>query len=186
MQEAAAGDGPEQEAQWIRRMAEGDREAFERLFHAYQRRVFAYIWRLLNDTPLAEELTNDVLVEVWKGAKRFRGQGKPSSWIFGIAHHKVLDQMRRRRPRTAGIEEMFRMADPAEGPEAQALRQDERAALQAALARLSPEHREVLELTFYQGCSVEEIARITDCPPNTVKTRMFYARKKLREMLEKP
>ncbi len=173
----------QREAVWIRQVAGGDRVAFENLFRAYQARVFHYITRLLADRAAAEELTNDVLVEVWKSAGRYRGQSRLSSWVFGIAHHKVLNEWRRTRPKTVEASEAHSLADPAQSPETRALQESDRASIQAALGELSLEHREVMELTFYQQRSCEEIAEIVHCPVNTVKTRMFHARKKLRDLL---
>jgi|SRR6185295_2873314 len=174
----------DQDAIWIRKIAEGDRACFEELFHAYQRRVFGYVFRLLGDVSQAEEVTGDVLFEVWKGAGRFGGRSRVSTWIFGIAHHKVIDELRRRKPEEVDIEDHRGLVDPQHGPESDVIQADQRVRLQARLARLTPEHREVIELTFFQGCTVEEIAGILQCPANTVKTRMFYARNKLREILK--
>jgi RNA polymerase sigma-70 factor (ECF subfamily) len=174
----------DQEMVWIQKIASGDRTAFEELFHAYKRRLFGYAFRIMGDASDAEELTSDVLVEVWKGAARFGGRSRVSTWIFGIAHHKVVDELRRRRPRELDIDSQQDLVHPDESPERAALRKDEHANLRAKLTGLSPEHREVIELAFFQGYSVEEIAAIVQCPPATVKTRMFYARKKLREILD--
>ena len=83
MQPDEAVTGAESEALWLRRIASGDRRAFEQLYHAYQRRVAAYLFRLLGDADAVGEVTNDVMVTVWKEAKRFEGRSKPSTWIFG-------------------------------------------------------------------------------------------------------
>ena len=172
-----------EEASLIRSIAQGDREAFERLYFAYQRRLFGYLFRTLGETGAAEELVNDVMFEVWKSAGRYRGESKPSTWILGIAHHRMLNHLRRQRPAPADTAELQHKADPGEQPEQAALRHQEEDFVHRALDRLPPPHREVVELTFYQGCSYEEIAAIAGCPVNTVKTRMFHAKKKLREIL---
>ena len=173
----------DQETIWIRNIASGDRASFEELFRAYHRRVFGYIFRMLGDASRAEEITSDVLFEIWKGAERFGGRSRVSTWIFGIAHHKVVDELRRRRIETTPVVPND-FADPNENPESGAVRENQRERLRATLGQLTPEHREVIELAFFQDRSVEEIAGIMRCPPSTVKTRMFYARKKLREILE--
>lgn len=178
----------QEEALWLRQIAAGDRDAFEKLYRTCQGRLFGYLFRVAQDRGAAEELTNDVMLEVWKSAGRFRGESKVSTWIFGIAHHRVLNYLRQRRPETVDMDAMSAMsavADPAEGPEQDAMRRDLRANIGAALRRLPPEQREIVELTFYQGCSYEEISAIARCPVNTVKTRMFHAKRKLQEILER-
>jgi RNA polymerase sigma-70 factor (ECF subfamily) len=173
----------DQETVWIRKIASGDRAAFEALFHAYKRRLLGYLYRMTGDATRAEELVSDVLVEVWKSAGRFQERSSVSTWIFGIAHHKAVDELRRRAGKGTAVEVPEDLADAAETPERTAILGDRNARLRAVLQQLTPEHREVLELAFFQGRLVEEIAGILSCPVNTVKTRMFYARKKLRELL---
>ncbi|MSV35530.1 MAG: sigma-70 family RNA polymerase sigma factor [Bryobacterales bacterium] len=85
------------EATLLRGVAAGDRGAFEELYFSYQKRLFGYLYRVLGESGVAEELVNDVMVEVWKSAGRFRGDSKPATWIFGIAHHRLLNHLRRRR-----------------------------------------------------------------------------------------
>ncbi len=171
------------EADLVAAISGGDREAFAELFRGYEQRLFRYFARLLGDAPAAEELVSDVMLEVWKGAARFRGGAKVSTWIFGIAHHKAIDELRRRRPGREGLGEAARLADPRPDPQAAAVGRGLRAQLRAALAALSPAHREVLELTFYQGLALKEISAVLRCPLNTVKTRLFYARRQLAPIL---
>ena len=173
----------DQETVWIRKIASGDRAAFEELFLAYKRRLLGYLYRMTGDAARAEELASDVLVEVWKSAGRFQARSSVSTWIFGIAHHKAVDELRRRSGQGTSVEVPEDLVDSAESPERAAIVDDRNIRLRAVLQQLTPEHREVLELTFFQGRLVEEIAGILSCPVNTVKTRMFYARKKLRELL---
>jgi len=169
--------------QRIRDIAKGDRAAFETFYQAYQKRLFHYLYVMVRGVDVAEELTNDVMLEVWKGAGRFRGQSKPSTWLFGIAHHKALNELRRKRPRLEPLHISHKMPDPALGPEAASVRDSERAGVWRAVSSLSPEHREVVELTFYHQATYREIARIVSCPVNTIKTRMFYAKRHLRTLL---
>ncbi len=174
---------PEQEASWITRIGRGDREAFEELFRAYRARLFGYLFRRIGDANLAEELVSDVLLEVWRGAKQYRGESRPSTWIFGIAHHKAMSAHRKRPPESVELDAAAQVADPGQGPEEAAAGEQRRRRLREAIRRLSPDHREVIDLTFFQGCSYTEIARIMKCPVATVKTRMFYARKKLLDIV---
>ena len=164
-------------------VARGDRRSFERLYADYAPRVFRFAFRLSRDQGKAEEVTNDVMLEVWKSAASYQRRSAPSTWIFGIARHRTLNALRGRTLYIGGSEEAADVADGAPSPEARidGGRIGER--LQAALAQLSPEHREGIELTFVEGVSYREIAEIAHCPENTVKTRMFYAKKKLAPLL---
>lgn len=168
----------------IGRVAAGDIEAFKRLHGAYRRRLFAYAMKMLEDAGAAEELCNDVLLDVWRQAGQFRGRSKLSTWVFGIAHNKALNALRKSsRGADVALEHAASSPDGRPGPEDEAERRDTRERLEAALAKLPREQREVVELTFYHGFSYEEIAQIINCPPGTVKTRMFHAKQKLRGWL---
>jgi RNA polymerase sigma-70 factor, ECF subfamily len=173
------------EAQWVSQTANGDRAAFERLFHAYEHRLYRYVLGMVRDPRTAEEVTGDVLLEVWKSAGKFRGQSKVSTWIFGIAHHKAVDALRRHVPEHVELGTLTQRPDVARGPEETALATSDRRAVSAALEELTPEHRAVIELTFLNGYSQAEIAAIVRCPINTVKTRVFYAKQQLRRILER-
>lgn len=168
-----------QEAVWIERLADGDRNAFEAIFRAYQCRLMSYLFQFLGSRDAAEEVFNDVMLAVWKGASRFRGSSKPSTWIFGIARHKALNRLGRdRKIEGVDIESAPEKADPHPDAEKRLVSRD---LVKRALERLSPDHREVIELTYFSGLSYSEIAEITGCPVNTIKTRMFYARRQLKE-----
>lgn len=184
-QPASIRDEAEPDLVLIRQIAAGYRDAFEKLYQAYAPRLFRYLFSVAGDSNTAEELTNDVMVAAWKAAAQFRGEAKVSTWLFGIAHHKALNELRRRRPVTVEIEKAGVLAAQDTGPEVAVRRADIEGKVRSALQQLSPEHREVVDLTFYQGFSYQEIAAIIQCPVNTVKTRMFYARKKLQDILEK-
>ncbi len=165
----------------IAQIARGDRFAFERLFRAYEVRLYRYLLAMLHVREQAEELVNDVMVEVWRGAPKFRNESKPSTWLFGIAYHKAIDALRKRKPAPAELRTIAAVPDPKPDPEERAMTAALRADLDAALRSLSPEHRAVIELALTQGYSYQQISEIAGCPVNTVKTRMFHARKYLRE-----
>lgn len=167
----------------IRRVADGDREAFRALFEAYQQPVFRYLVRLMRDEAVARELTNDVMIEVWKGAARFEGRAKLRTWIFGIAHNKGVDVLRKRSELPWDEKAAESLVDDGPSPHEMAAQGDLRRLVLGLLDRLSPEHRAVIQLTYYEGLSVREIAQTVDCPEATVKTRMFYARKQLKALL---
>lgn len=163
------------EQQLLRGIASGDQQAFRTLYAGYQRRLFVYFVKMIRDEGRAEELTNDVMWEVWKGAQGYQGRSASSTWIFGIAHHKAMDELRRRGPQMMEEEVLDRVADPAEGAVEAVEKRDVAQTMKLALEKLSAEHREVLELTYYQNFSVQEIAEALGIPEGTVKTRMFYA-----------
>lgn len=169
------------DAALLARIATGDEDAFAALYRSYQKRLFGYLFRLVRDASAAEELVDDVLLDVWRGASRFRGASRVSTWIFGIAHHKAVNVLRRKIPLEE--EPAVALADPSESIEATLGREDLRERLAASLTSLSPAHREVVELTLTEGFSVDEIAAIVGIPAGTVKTRMFHARRALRTLL---
>lgn len=168
----------------VARIAAGDRQAFELLFNRYGERVFRYAQRLISDVTKAEEVTNDVMLEVWKTAARFENRSKVSTWILGITRHCALNAVRRKQLDTVDVDSAPPIAD-ADQPSA-ALELDRstlKERLREALTELSADHRDVIELTFFHGCTYQEIADIVGCPENTVKTRMFHAKKQLQGIL---
>lgn len=154
-----------------------DRQAFARLYGIYHPKLHGYLRRVLPNPDIAEELVDDVMFVVWKDARKFRGQSAVSSWIFGIAYRKAMTAMRKESryhaPLDHGVD-----ADtvPAAAPVDVEL-------IRKGLEQLSSDHRQVIELTYFCGFSYQEIAEIAQCPVNTVKTRMFHARRRLRYLL---
>lgn len=170
----------QQQLALVERIGQGDRAAFEQLFRAYGERVFRYAYRLISNQTKAEEVTNDVMLEVWKSAPSFAGRSKVSTWILGITRHVTLNAVRRKEFDTVDIDETPEVADEQmRGAAAERDRSTVRGELVNAISKLSPEHRDVVELTFFHGCSYQEIAEIVGCPANTVKTRMHHAKKLL-------
>lgn len=174
------------ESALIERVANADREAFRELYALYHKRLFAYLLKLLSARETVEEVFNDVMFEIWRQAGNFRREAKVATWIFGIAHHKAMNALRSRgKTIFVELEEAGEAQAETDDPQAVAERSDVGQKIRAALKRLSVEHRAVVELTFYHGFSYAEIAQIVNCPLNTVKTRMFHARRQLRELLSK-
>jgi len=171
------------DAALIEAVAGGDRGAMQALYARHHVRVYRFLLRLTNDASLAEELVSDVFFAVWRNAASFSGKSEPSTWMLAIARHKAFSALKR-RPHERLTDEMANaIVDPADGAQAMIERDDRSAAIQACLARLSPDHREVIDLVYYHDKSVEEVAEITGVPRSTVKTRMFYARKCLAKLL---
>ncbi|MDJ0865160.1 MAG: sigma-70 family RNA polymerase sigma factor [Myxococcota bacterium] len=170
----------------VRRVAQGDRSAFEALYHRYARRLGGFLFKLLRQDDLVEEALNDVMLVVWEKADRYDPAARVSTWLFGIAYRKALKARERtRRHRRAGELPEGTLEGPArpDDPEEAAVRSDQLRRLAGGIEALSPDQRAVVELTFFEGRSYAEIAEVMGCPLNTVKTRMFHARKQLRRHL---
>jgi RNA polymerase sigma-70 factor (ECF subfamily) len=170
------------EASLIAQVSSGDMAAFETLWRSYHPRLKRFVEQITRRPHLVEEIINDTMLVVWRKANAFSLRSKVSTWIIGIALRKSLKALERTEDPIDFDPDV--VASPAEsGPEAQFLRQELRTRLIRALSSLSPEHRTVIELTYFEGRSYREIAAITGCPVNTVKTRMFHTRRQLRALL---
>ena len=167
----------------IRRVAAKDRRAFEILYQRYAPRVHRYLSRLIGSPEVIEEAVDDVMLVVWQSAARFNHTSRLSTWILGIAHHKALKARARLSGRPPETPVSEQQAADGEGPEEATMRGELNRLLARGLKTLSPEQRAVVELTFYHERSYQEIAEITRCPVNTVKTRMFHARRRLAPLL---
>jgi|SRR5947209_388325 RNA polymerase sigma-70 factor, ECF subfamily len=179
--QAAARENSSDEA-LIKRIAAGDRLAMQTLFARHRVAVYRWLLRLVNEEALAEDLLSEVFLDVWRQAASFEARASVSTWLLAIARYKALSA-RRRRTDAALDDRALSVADPADGPDL-VLENKMRADLvRQCLAKLSPEHGEVIDLVYYHDKSVEEVARIIGIPEATVKTRMFYARKKLAELV---
>jgi len=166
----------------IGQIASGDKLAMRALFARHQTRVFRFLCGIVRDQSAAEDLLNDVFIDIWRQAGRFEGRSSVSTWMLAIARFKALSSLRRHREAAIDEETAAEIPDLADDPEVVAQKQDKGAILRACLAGLSPEHREIVDLVYYQEKSVEECAVIVDIPENTVKTRLFHARKRLAEL----
>jgi len=166
----------------ITRIAGGDRGAFSRFFREYADRVYRYALTLVSDRALAEEVVQETMLAVWKGAERFRGGACPSTWVLGIARHKGLDKLRQEQ-HNAKLQAEHDEPDTVIEPERAAAQELLKDRVRAALEKLPTEHRETVVLAFYQGLSYREIAELMGCPEGTVKSRMFYAKERLKEFL---
>lgn len=162
----------------LSRIAARDSQAMHELYHLYHRRLARFLMRLTSRYDLAEEVINDTFWVVWQHAADFRGASQLSTWIFGIAYRRALKTLKRVRP------DLMADADEALEQVEEPWQQAElREWLGVALAKLPYEQRMVIELAYNVGHSCEEIAAIMQCPVNTVKTRMFHARRKLKGLL---
>src|SRR5262245_52052620 len=170
----------------IARVARGDRLAMHTLYRRHERRVFRFILRMVGDRCLAEDVLSEVFFEVWKKAAHYEGRSAVSTWLLGVARHKALTAAAAKaRPYEAlDGDAAINVADP-NADQAEALLEGERRViLRHCLAALSAEHREIIDLVYYQEKPIKQIADLLAIPENTVKTRMFYARKRLAALVE--
>lgn len=167
----------------LERIARGQIPALEAFYGAFHAPVYAFALKRLRNAADAAEVLNEVFLEVWRSAARFEGRSRPLTWVLGIAHHKIVDHLRRRhedREETLPPD----MADPEPVDVSAALARVQDADLmRRCLERLSGTQRLVVHLAFYEDLSYSEIAEIADCPIGTVKTRMFHAKQSLKHCL---
>jgi RNA polymerase sigma-70 factor, ECF subfamily len=168
----------------IERIAAGDRLAMQVLFARHQVRVYRFVLRLVRDQSVAEELVGEVFLDVWRQAGRFEARSTASTWLLAIARYKALSALRRRTDQELDEEKAATIEDPGDSPEVSVLKKNKGEVLRQCLTALTPEHREIIDLVYYHEKSVEEVAQIVGIAENTVKTRMFYARKRLSELLK--
>ena len=168
----------------IGRIANGDRLAMQVLYARHHVRVFRFVVRLVRDEATAEDLISEVFLDVWRQAGRFEGRSAVSTWMLAIARFKALSALRRRPDQELDEETAGAIEDPSDDPAAVLEKKDKSAMLRKCLTGLSAEHREIIDLVYYHEKSVEEVAEIAGIPQNTVKTRMFYARKRLAELVK--
>ena len=179
----AAGE-PSSDEMLIARIAGGDRLAMQTLFARYRTPVYRWLLRLVGNETVAEDLLSDVFLDVWRQAGRFQARSAVSTWLLAIARFKALSARRSRKD--AELDETIEatVADSADNPEVVLQKKSRDQFVRTALTTLSPEHREIIDLVYYHDKSVDECAQILGVPSGTVKTRMFYARKKLAEMVQ--
>jgi len=180
--EVGSGQGTSDET-LIRAIAAGDRRAMQALYARYSVRIYRFVLRLTNDRSLAEDIASEVFIDVWRRAEGFKVKSQVSTWMLAIARHKALSALRRRSDERLD-ENATAIADPADDAETTVDKRDRSALVQHCLSQLSALHREVLDLVYYHEKSVDEVAEIVGAPANTVRTRMFYARKRMQTLLE--
>ena len=167
----------------IGRIARGDKLAMQALFGRHHARVYRFVLRTVGNPSTAEDVTSEVFLDVWRQAGRFEGRSAASTWILAMARFKALSAVRRRRDDQLDEEVAEQIEDDSDDPEAALQKHERAAAVRRGLQGLSAEHREVVDLVYYHERSVEEASRILGVPEGTVKTRLFYARKKLAERM---
>lgn len=167
----------------VAQIAKGDKDAMRVLFARHHVRVFRFLLRMVNNEDTAQDLLNEVFIDVWRGAAKFEARSQVTTWILGIARFKALSALRRRPFEALDDEVAESIEEPGDDPETAMQKADRSAVLQACLRQLSSAHRQVIDLVYYHEQSIEEIARIVGVPENTVKTRVFHARKRIAELM---
>ena len=165
----------------IGRIAGGDRLAMQVLFARHHVRVYRFVLRMVRNEATAEDLISEVFLDVWRQADKFEGRAAVSTWILSIARFKALSALRRRGEEELDDETAAAIEDHADDPEV-TLAKKVKAPCCECLTKLSVDHREIVDLVYYHEKSVGEVAEIVGIPEATVKTRMFYARKRLGEL----
>ena len=164
-------------------IAEGDKQALQVLFGRHHVRVYRFVLRFLNDETAAEDMVSEVFLDVWRQAERFERRSRVSTWLLAIARNKALSVLRRRSTEELDEQVAEFIEDPSDSPEVTMQKKQQSSVLQDCLTQLSPAHREIVDLVYYHEKTVEEVAEIIGVPANTVKTRMFYARKRISELM---
>ena len=168
----------------IESIADGEKGAMHILYARHHVRTYRFILRIVRDASIAEDLVSQVFLDVWRTAGQFEQRSQVSTWILSIARFKALTALRQRRFEDIDQDEVMQIADDNDTPEAAFDRSRTSAVLRACMNQLSAAHREVIDLVYYHEKSVEEAGAIIGIPQATVKTRMFYARKALAELLK--
>ena len=168
----------------LQSIADGDRTAMHTFYARHNVRAYRFILRIVRDATMAEDLVSQVFLDVWRTAGQFERRSQVSTWLLSIARFKALTSLRQRRYEDIDQEEVREIADDSDTPETSLERRTTSTILRACVAKLSPAHREIINLVYYHEKSVEEVAGIVGIPENTVKTRLFYARRKLADLLQ--
>jgi RNA polymerase sigma-70 factor (ECF subfamily) len=164
-------------------IARGDKFAMQVLFQRHNVRVYRFVLRLTGNASLAEEIVSEVFLNVWRQAGTFEARCQVTTWLLTIARHKALSVLRRHSEAQLDDVMAATIADPSDDAETVLDRKDRSKTIRECLTRLSPLHREIIDLVYYHEKSVDEVARIVGAPKSTVKTRMFYARSHMAKLL---
>lgn len=162
-------------------IAENDQEAFRKLYDLTHQKIYFFVCRMVKETQMAEDVVMETYTAVWKSAKNFQGRSKVQTWIYGIARNLAMNALKKKRPDVT-IDDVPHLAT-ADDAEIDGL--DRKAVIAKGLLKISDKHREVLDLVFFQGFTYVEIADMLKVSENTIKTRVFYAKKSLYQILEK-
>lgn len=175
----------ERDRQLLARIAEGDKDAFKELYINYQPRLVKFCSRILkNDVALAADIADEALIAVWDSAESFSGKSQASTWIHSIARFRLIAYLRKSKEVLLEDDSMaLVLVDESVSAEDEILSSEANDELLQSISKLSDKHRQVIELVYFKELSVKEVAKVLNISDNTVKTRMFYARNKLKSIL---
>jgi RNA polymerase sigma-70 factor, ECF subfamily len=168
----------------IKAIAQQDRRAMALLYARHSAQVFRFVLRMTGDASLAEDVVSDVFLEVWRRASGFQARSRLSTWLIAIARNKMLSARRRRHDVSLDEQRASAIVDGADGPDVCLVKKDGSQAIRRCLLQLPAAQREVIDLIYYREKSIEEVAHIVGAPASTVKTRMFYARRRMEKLLK--
>ena len=177
-------DGAGDDAALLRRIGQGDEDAMAAFYREHGRVVLAHVLLVTGERALAEEIVQDAMLAVWRGAGSFRGESSVRSWVIAIARRQTRDRLRGRRLRVVDDAFLADQPGPGPGPEVTALDRAELAEVKGAIRELALPHREVLGLAFGSGLSLPEVAGVLEIPVGTVKSRLAAARTALSRILD--
>jgi RNA polymerase sigma-70 factor (ECF subfamily) len=164
-------------------IGQGDKQAMQVLFARYNVRIFRFLMRFFASASMAEDLVSEVFIDVWRGAGQYQARSRVSTWLFAIARNRALSALRRRSRDESDDEAIEFIADPGDDPEIAMQKTERSAILLDCLKQLSLAHREIIDLVYYHERSIDDVAEIICVPQNTVKTRMFHARRGIAKLL---
>jgi RNA polymerase sigma-70 factor (ECF subfamily) len=171
------------DAALVEAIATGDKHALQILYGRHHVKVYRFALRFVRDESSAEDMVSEVFIDVWRQAERFERRSQVATWLLAIARNKALSSLRRRSNEQLDEEVAEFIEDPADNPEVTMQKQERSEILRSCLEQLSAAHREIIDLVYYHERTIEEVSEIIGAPLNTVKTRMFYARKRIAEMM---
>ena len=167
----------------LRSIAAGDKSALQVLFRRHSARIYRFALRLVENSALAEDVVSEVFIDVWRGAGGFNGKSQVTTWLLAITRHKANMALRRRPEARLDDDIVAHLVDPSDDPEVVTHQRDRGEIIRACLNRLSPLHREVIDLVYYHEKSIGEAAQIVGVSKNTVKSRMMHARRQMAKLL---
>lgn len=170
--------------QLVARIGGADTIALEALYVRYHARIFRFIARMVRDEAAAEDLTNEVFVDVWQHARGFEARSSVYTWLLSVARNRTISAIRKRREEPSDDERAASLPDDADDPETVVQKADKGRLLRRCIDALPFEYREIIDLVYYHELSVAEASAVVGIPEGTVKTRMFNARRRLSELLK--
>jgi RNA polymerase sigma-70 factor (ECF subfamily) len=180
---ARSSDGKASDAELVGAIARGDQHSMRQLYERHSTRVYRFASRLGADHSAAEDLVSEVFLDVWRCGSTFAGRARVSTWLLAITRNKALDIIRRSPLKPFEQIESVTTADETDGPEVAVQKKQAASVLSRAFRNMSAADREIIDLVYYHESSINEVARVLNIPKGTVKTRMFYARKRLSALL---